>query len=144
MVQVDFHILNSADGQRRQVYACRVVEKAWQRGHRIFVRVADDTVAATMDNLLWTFRDRSFLPHTVDGPGAAPEPILIGTGDGPERGDADIAVNLAPSAPGAPEQFTRIMEIGDQEPETLRAARERFRWYVAQGWQPQHHAVEAP
>lgn len=141
-LQVDFHILDSADEQTRRVYACRVVEKARERGHRVYLRVADDTAARELDNLLWTFRDRSFLPHAVDAPGQADEPVLIGIGDIPSRGTPDVLVNLADAAPAEPGQYRRIVEIGDNQDQVLRAARQRFRAYREQGITPEHRNVE--
>ncbi|QIT56031.1 DNA polymerase III subunit chi [Aquisalimonas sp. 2447] len=140
--QVDFHILASADENARRSYACRVVEKARERGHHVYLRVADDTAAGELDNLLWTFRDRSFLPHAVDAPGAPDEPVLIGTADGPSRGEADVLVNLALTAPGEPARYARIVEIGDNQDEVLRAARQRFRTYRDMGITPEHRTVE--
>lgn len=142
MPQVDFHILASADPQTRMTYACRVVEKAFQRGHRIYLRVDDDATAASMDNLLWTFRDRSFIPHAVDGPGMPDEPVVIGTGDAPSRGEPDVLINLAPEAAAEPERFRRIVEIGDNQADVLRAARQRFRQYRERGLEPEHRTVE--
>lgn len=141
-VQVDFHILASADEDARRTYACRVVEKARERGHHVYLRVADDTAAGELDNLLWTFRDRSFLPHAVDAPGAPDEPVLIGTGDAPLRGAPDVLVNLGLTVPAEPGQYGRIVEIGDNQEEVLRAARQRFRAYRDLGMTPEHRTVE--
>lgn len=141
-VQVDFHILASADENARCTYACRVVEKARERGHTVYLRVPDDAAAGELDNLLWTFRDRSFLPHAVDAPGAPDEPVLIGTGDGPSRGEPDVLINLALTVPEQPDQYARIVEIGDNQDHVLRAARQRFRTYRDLGITPEHRTVE--
>ena len=142
VVQVDFHILGSADENARRTYACRVVEKAREHGHHVYLRVADDTAAGELDNLLWTFRDRSFLPHAVDTPGAPDEPVLIGTGEGPSRGAPDVLVNLAATVPAEPGRYARIVEIGDNQDHVLHAARQRFRAYRDQGITPEHRTVE--
>ncbi|WP_418212000.1 DNA polymerase III subunit chi [Aquisalimonas sp. APHAB1-3] len=141
MVQVDFHILDSDDARARLVYACRLTDKARERGHRVFLRVADDSTAKTLDELLWTFRDRSFIPHAIDGPGAPDEPVLIGTDDAPSRGEGDLLVNLANSPVATPGVFQRIVEIGDNDPDVRQSARQRFRWYREQGIEPEHRKV---
>ncbi|SEO59915.1 DNA polymerase III subunit chi [Aquisalimonas asiatica] len=141
MVQVDFHILDSDDARARLVYACRLTDKARERGHRVFLRVDDDGTAQTLDELLWTFRDRSFIPHAIDGPGAPDEPVLIGTGDAPSHGTGDLLVNLAGKPVAEPKAFQRIVEIGDNDPDVRRSARQRFRWYRDQGIEPEHRKV---
>lgn len=141
MAQVDFHILATSDRQARLVYACRLTDKARERGHCVFLRVADDDTAQTLDKLLWTFRDRSFIPHAIDGPGAPDEPVLIGTGNAPSRGEADLLVNLADDPVATPDVFQRIIEIGDSDPDVRHSARQRYRWYREQGIEPEHRNV---
>ncbi len=140
---MDFHILGTADEQVRRVYACRITEKARERGHRVFVRVTDDSEAGELDTLLWTFRDRSFLPHAIDGHGAPEEPVMVGTGDVPLGQAPDVLVNLAPGMPAQPARYTRIVEIGDNQAPVLQAARQRFRAYRDQGMTPEHRPVES-
>ncbi len=71
MTRVDFHIL-PVDGKiERERWACRLAAKAWKQGHRVHVHTIDETGMARMDELLWTFRDISFLPHAPLGDPAA-------------------------------------------------------------------------
>ncbi|WP_290648610.1 DNA polymerase III subunit chi [Aquisalimonas sp.] len=142
MVRVDFHILSSSDAHTRLIYACRLTDKARARNHRVYLRVADEALASELDALLWTFRDRSFVPHAIDAPGAADEAVLIGTGDAPSRGEPDLLVNLAPDPVAAPERFRRIVEVGDDDQAVRQAARNRFRWYRERGIEPEHRTVD--
>ena len=142
MPHVAFHILDGSGDHERLVYTCRVAEKAFQRGHRVHLRVADEAMAGELDQLLWTFRDRSFVPHArIDEPGNELEPVMIGIGDVAPDGASDVLVNLAPEAWSQPESFERIVEIGNNDPQVLRNARCRYRWYRERGLEPEHHTV---
>ena len=65
MTRVDFYVLEAAGFERHQRTMCRIVGKAWQQGHQIFVRCGSQQDAATFDDLLWRFEDASFIPHTL-------------------------------------------------------------------------------
>jgi DNA polymerase-3 subunit chi len=39
------------------------------------------------------------------------------------------------------ERFERVIEVVDQEPETLTRSRERFRFYRERGFQPSSHKL---
>ncbi|MFO7858698.1 MAG: DNA polymerase III subunit chi [Ectothiorhodospiraceae bacterium] len=142
MPHVAFHILDGAVDHERLVYACRVAEKAFQRGHQVHVRVTDEAMAGELDTLLWTFRDRSFVPHArADAAAHEREPVMIGVaGDAPDDG-YDVLINLAPEAWSQPESFERIVEVGNNDPQVLRNARSRYRWYRERGLEPEHHTV---
>ncbi len=140
---MDFHILTSSGVAERLHYACRLTEKAWRQGCRVYLRAESGEQAAELDTLLWTFRDRSFVPHRLDAAGGDPEPVLVGTGDGPEAADPDVLVNLAPEPAPEPALFNRVVEITDSDPAVRDAARQRFRWYREQGYQPEHLQVRS-
>lgn len=57
-----------------------LVEKSLERGWKVVVETASDERAEVIDNLLWTYRDDSFLPHSRAGGDAdAMQPVLITT-----------------------------------------------------------------
>ena len=84
--QVDFYVLTAADRRSRLTTACRLAEKAYDQGLRVAVRTSSPAETAEVDELLWTFSDRSFVPHGVWP--AAPEFVqprderLVDVGDG--------------------------------------------------------------
>ncbi len=65
MTRVDFYVLPNVRREGRMVLACKIAEKAVTSDHRIFVHAADATQARRLDDLMWTFRDGSFLPHVI-------------------------------------------------------------------------------
>ncbi len=63
--RVDFYVLKSAGARQRWTFACRLTEKAYLQDLNI-VLVSDTLAdAQALDELLWTFNERSFIPHRV-------------------------------------------------------------------------------
>ena len=98
-----------------------------------------------MDDLLWTFKQGSFLPHErVENsqPSEQPvnTPILIG-----HKLDADIQrdilINLQPQLPDNPARYQRIAELVYNNENDKKAARERFRYYRDQGYEVNSHEI---
>jgi len=142
MTKVDFYILEETQPQQRLRFACRLAEKAWQQGHHVYIHTADAAESQRMDELLWTFRDGSFVPHQVVDGQALDEstPIHIGHGEEPAHHDT-VLINLADAVPLFFSRFERVAEVigGD---ETLRAhGRERFRFYKERGYPLDHHTI---
>ena len=88
MARIDFYILDQAGPKARLVFACRLAEKAWRLDNTVHVLAEDDRTARELDELLWTFRDGSFVPHERIGAGEPESPVTIGTpGTPPGGGD---------------------------------------------------------
>lgn len=139
-MRVDFYILPGDSARERALFACRLAEKAYQQGHQLMLRVSDPAEAASLDELLWTFRQGSFLPHArlenADG-----EPILIGT-EVDEHTPRDVLVNLAESLPAHWDEHQRVAEVVNQDPAVLQGSRARFRAYRDQGSEPHTHRMD--
>ncbi len=135
MTRVDFYILSGETAAGLQRLACKLVDKAWQRGMRTLINVADADSAAQLDELLWTFRDVSFLPHARSGGGTegAGLAALIGCNEEPEQ-QLDLLINLGPKVPTFFSRFERVAELVDSEPQRRDAGRERFRFYRDRGY----------
>lgn len=143
MPRVDFYVLAEADGESRLRLACRLAEKAFSPEQRVFVLASSSEEARQLDELLWTFRDRSFVPHAlVDAPDADLMPVLIGT-DPAAVEQADVLINLGAGVPAGYERFGRIVEPLDGDRERRQQGRERFRYYRERGDTPQSHDVGA-
>jgi DNA polymerase-3 subunit chi len=140
--RVDFYVIGSSDARERLEFACRLAEKAWLRGHRVFVRTQSDDEARAFDDLLWTYHDRSFVPHEVTTPGTLPSaPVVIGT-ELPQAGTDQLLLNLGADVPDGYALFTRIAEIIDGDALRRRQGRERFRHYRERGIAPETHNLD--
>lgn len=141
MTRVDFYILRSTEPAQRSVLACRLAEKAYKQDMKVYIHVSGDHDCKLMDNLLWTFRAGSFVPHdtTPVAPGQS-SPILIGHSDEPES-HTDVLINLAPEVPLFFGRFQRVAEIVDQQEEFLLPGRERYRFYQERGYELHSHKL---
>jgi DNA polymerase III subunit chi len=145
MTRVDFYVLDDAAGQARERFACRLVEKAWRLQHTVYLHAASAGEAQRLDDLLWTFRDGSFLPHVLDEPGldaglAAATPVRIGASPEPAF-EADILVNLDHAVPLFFSRFERVAEIVSGDDEARGRARDRFRFYRDRGYVLETHRI---
>jgi DNA polymerase-3 subunit chi len=141
MTQVDFYVLTpDAKGDRFSL-ACRIAEKAWSAGHRVLIHVGSDAEAASLDRLLWTFKQSAFLPHGRLGAcDPARNPILIGQG-GAVGDEHQVLINLAAEIPANFSRFERIVECVDQDPATKQRCREHFAFYRDQGYPRETHEI---
>ena len=144
MPQVDFYVTDATDGKARLQLACRVAEKAYLAGLRVLVwcRAADEL--ARFDELLWTFADRSFVPHETLAASDAPvgSPVILSTGIEPVD-LPDAVLNLDTDIPPIALRTPRVFEFIDGEATRRFAGRERFRRYREQGLDPNTHKVGA-
>lgn len=142
--QVDFYVLEDASGSARLRTACRIVEKAYLADSRVLVWLPDAEALRAFDDLLWTFGDRSFVPHELLQPGAKHEaPVLLSTEAVPTE-PVDVIVNLCPDVPSCVQLAPRVIEIIDGDAERRQAGRNRFRAYKERGLQPTSHNIAAP
>lgn len=140
MTRIDFYLLQDSAAERLR-FACRLAEKAYRTGSRVYIQTASRDQAAQLDELLWTFRAGSFVPHTLAGTaGAAAAPVVIGAQDAPGAA-AELLVNLAPAVPQTFRDYQRVAEIIDQNDDNKKAGRERFRFYKDNGCEPETHTI---
>ena len=141
MTRVDFYVLGSeAPAEAVERTACRIAEKAFRAGHGVYLHVADEEAAGRLDELLWTFRAGSFVPHARwRGEGEPEEPVLVGRIEPPAG--PDVLVNLAPAVPPFFSRFARVAEIVGGGEAQRAAARERFRWYRERGYPLHTHEL---
>ena len=140
--RIDFYLLEEPGAAACEATACRIAEKAWRHGHRVHLHVDSPESARRLDELLWTWRDESFVPHSVCGADetSADAPVTIGSGSLP-RFDSDVLLNLDPCVPDGFDRFARVAEVvGGGEP-ARSAGRERFRRYRAHGCELRTHRL---
>ena len=138
MARVDFYILGETGPRLRQTFACRLAEKAYRLANTVHIHTGSPDDAAFLDDLLWTFRDGSFVPHELLADAAtAPEaPITIGCGEPTAR---DLLINLGDEVPGFAAAFPRVAELVTADPACRQAGRRRFAVYRDAGHELETH-----
>ena len=145
MGKVDFYIL-SADGADEPLrVACRLADKAWRQGNRVRVQVTNADALRRLDNLMWTFKQESFLPHELDdenpdGQDLDPVPVVLGTNTG-FAPLPDVLINLTETLPDKADEISRIAEIVCSDSDSKRAGRERYKRYRERGFELDSHEV---
>lgn len=141
--RVDFYVLPGDAPAARDQLGCRLAEKACKMGHQVYLHADSEAHARRLDELLWTFRAGSFLPHALLGDDPQPPPqVLIGNAGGAAPPARDVLINLAADMPDFFDRFGRVAEIVDQSEDVKRAGRERFRRYREHGCQPETHKLD--
>ncbi|ADJ27357.1 DNA polymerase III subunit chi [Nitrosococcus watsonii] len=133
MTKVDFYLLTSHQPQASKRFACKLTEKAYRLGHQIYIQTENQAQAQEMDELLWTFRQGSFVPHALINSEEADEsPVLIGYEREPE-GKLELLINLCAEVPAFFSRFQRVAEIIGQDENHRHAGRQRYRYYRDHG-----------
>ncbi len=93
-IRIDFYVLPATDVGARLHFTCRLTEKVYGMQHRIHAHMGSSGQARELDELLWTFRQGSFLPHSLSVSATdALAPITIGY-DEPADVSGDLLINL--------------------------------------------------
>ena len=144
MTQIDFYILADKAKSDKFHLACRLTDKAYQAGHRVCITTDSDRDAQHMDELLWTFSERSFIPHEIfnDKSSAidSASPVLI-TRQLQTTEEHDVLINLSSEVPNCFSQFERLLEPVDHDDNNKTAGRKRYRYYRDCGYSINNHEI---
>ncbi|MGE6661795.1 DNA polymerase III subunit chi [Pseudomonas sp. NPDC077408] len=134
MTRIEFYVLPDSQPVGRVKAACQLASKGWQHGLSVFIRCQDIQQCSELDELLWTFRAERFIPHEFhdDDPHA---PVVIGT-EQPPAAEQGLLINLSPTLSPYTDQFSRVIEIVNQQAELLTVCRDNFRLYRQRGYDP--------
>ena len=144
MPQVDFYTIKESTLQGRLNFACRLTEKAFTTGMKVYLHTDNANTAEELDNLLWSFKPESFIPHAIQGVLSTEEenelPVLIGYGSNQSHPD-ELLINLAETIPSSHQSFTRIAEIIINDDEAKELSRQHWREYKTAGHDLNHHQL---
>jgi DNA polymerase-3 subunit chi len=142
MARIDFYVLSQSGEQARQLFACRLAEKAYKLEHTVHIHTADDAAAGRIDDLLWTFRDGSFVPHDLVRAGAdsGRAPVTVSC-DPRYGGSRDLLINLDDDIPACAGAFPRIAELVTSDEDSKQKSRRRFVAYRDEGHELETHNV---
>ena len=101
MTRIDFYVIEEAEPDLLLRLACRLAEKAFQSGSRVYCHVGDEQAAIELTDRLWGYRPDSFLPARYNSTGGAnDEHLVVGCGEPPEA-HPDVLINLTAEIPPA-------------------------------------------
>ncbi|NNC24433.1 DNA polymerase III subunit chi [Salinisphaera sp. USBA-960] len=143
MTEISFYILAESAATTAERFCCRLAEDNRASRRHVYVHAVDDAQARRLDELMWTFRQNSFVPHLAAANRASDDrrtPILIGAEEPPTDFN-DVLINLGGDVSPFFSRFTSQSEIvADERRNEARAA---YRFYRDRGYQLQTHHVSA-
>lgn len=140
--KVNFYILSSQTEQGRQLFACKLAEKAFRLGYTTYILTNSMQQAQQMDKLLWTFRANSFVPHEIfqDSLPSIANTVIIGTQQAPAPWQHTL-INLSTEYPEDIMQSEQVFELLDNDENQKQAGRRRYRHYQTLGITPNTHKM---
>ena len=141
MTRVDFYILKEDDADARWQFGCRLIDKVFQQGLPVYVHAENREQATYVDNLLWSFKADSFLPHDFGHERLSPKPapIHVGYGDEAPNHHHEVLINLSHHIPAFFSRFERVAEIVSQDEETRAKIRQHYTFYRERGYPLHNH-----
>ena len=142
MAQINFYALSDSrfeNEDERLTLVCRIVDKAYGLGHRVYIYTASQAQSSQLDGLLWGFKASSFLPHLISTQTDQNKICINHQEPGPEF--ADVVINLSEAAITAPGRLARLNELVGPDTASLQAGRDHFRTYKAQGLEIETHKI---
>ena len=142
MPDISFYVLATESSQERHLFACKLIEKAYRSGSFAYVLTDSAEQSQLIDDLLWTFRAGSFVPHQVytGEPPGIDSIVLIGSSTPPVNWERTL-INLSSQCPQDFQQAGRILEILDNSEQTKSWGRQRYRAYQQAGMEITTHKL---
>ena len=101
-----------------------LLEKTLERGWKAVVEIGSTERAEALDNVLWTWRDDSFLPHGLEGEGNdVSQPVLLTTNES-NANQANVRFFIDRAVPRASGDYERLVYMFDgHDPDAVNEAR---------------------
>ncbi len=134
MPEVVYYVLTAPSQQDKWLTACKLIEKAFKQGYLCNILTESEHHSKLIDDLLWTFRQGSFIPHQILRSSELPQvPQILISAELNLLPKQHILVNLSRSFSEEFMLFQRVLEILENDPDVKQAGRERYRSYQLLG-----------
>ena len=142
MTEVSFYILSATTEQEKLIFVCKLLEKIYLKNFYCYVLTDNIEQSRNLDNLLWTFRPSSFVPHQLflGEKSNSLNKVLIGSVQPPE-GWQETIINLSSNCPPKLLQTTKILEIIHNNTTTKDIGRQHYRHYQQLGIAIKTHQI---
>ena len=139
MTKINFYATQHHTLRSRVFLACRLVEKAREHNMKVHIYTDSDKTTRQMDEMLWIWKDTSFIPHISDiNPGFFNHPqeavIISSQSHFQSMSRCDYLINLSNQVPEFFPSYLKMAEIIDQTERILTAGRERYSFYKNRGY----------
>ena len=126
--EVIFIILSGTNKNR---LICDLVEKYYYAKKRVIISINDKEEAKNYDQLLWTWKQSSFIPHVfIDSIQDRPEEPVVITSKIGENPDFDVLIMFNPVSAKVMKKFSKIIDFAEKNDlSLLHKSRERYKEY---------------
>ena len=110
---------------------CDVVENEFTQGNKVVINVTDEEEGKTLDNMLWSWKQSSFIPHNYsESLSESPkDPVVIAT-DITKNISYDTLILVNPSDLENLNNYTTIIDFAEKyNPTKLESDRKRYKLY---------------
>ena len=135
MTRIDFYQTSGDE----HAFTCRLIDMVYRKGRQIYVHTSTEELARTLNEQLWTFKEDSFVPHSLHSE-AMDVPIKIGFDHEPEE-HQDVLINLSGQIPHFFSRFDRVAEIVPVDQNSRKSARENYAYYKERGYVLNYHEI---
>ena len=139
MTEISFYVGKQETLQGRLLLACRVAQKAYDRGYHIHIHTDSLATSHQLNDLLWSFNPTSFIPHSIIDT-SDQEPVIISHDYEPHE-NCDYLINLSNEQPKFFSRFKKMGEILDQSHDILTDGRKRYAYYRDRGYNLQYYQL---
>lgn len=143
MTRINFYIIESGTDEAIQSFICRLTEKAYSQTNAVYIQAFDQQHARNLDELLWSFNNKSFIPHQLADEQMDTSKVLIGyQAESKVPADHhDVLINFNHTTPTFFSQFERVAEIVSTDEVSREKGRERYRFYKDRGYALETHKM---
>ncbi len=136
MTNISFYQVTSSIFEKS---ICQLLEKCYQTGERTLVKTENHDMQELMNKTLWTFAQKSFIPHgSIDDPLPEQQPILI-THEENNINNSTILVCIGCGFENI-EKFSRVMIIFYEHNQVQKeVCRDLYTKYKAQSYELKYY-----
>ncbi len=143
MTRVNFYIIEATDKAKIDAFVCRLTEKICSKSRGVVMHTPDEQHTRKYDELLWSYRADSFVPHQTDHDALDDNTVLIqhdATVELPASHHG-VLINLQAEVPSFFSQFERVAEIISGDEQQREQGRARYRFYRDRGYPLETHKM---
>jgi DNA polymerase-3 subunit chi len=112
----------------------QIALKAWQTGHKVVIKAANDDAVERLNNALWTFRADVFLPHGSKEDGhAARQPVWLTSGDDNPNAAKTLIVACESSSEKVSDFELCCLMLDGNDPAQVEGARDQWKAFKEAG-----------
>lgn len=110
---------------------CDVIENEFSHGKKVVINVADEEEGKTLDNMLWSWKQSSFIPHNYSSllTDSKKDPVIITT-DINDSINYDTLILVCPTEVENFSNFKTVIDFAEKyNPTKLESDRKRYKLY---------------